>query len=121
MEGPAELMAESCDFCGAANAAWIYPAASFIMESVPTKDVGSDGAWAACGKCHDLIESNDREALAAWALKNFQQRHGALPREYRQVLGERMRSLHIEFWNNRQGKPLPIGTPFDGETQRSKP
>ena len=56
-----------CDFCALAlPAEWVYPARSFEMPNpgLPGATFMSNGAWAACPACADLIERNDRDGLA---------------------------------------------------------
>ena len=55
-----------CDFCGASEVAWAYPAKSFVYDEIS----GSLGAWAACSECSDLIEAENHHALAKRSLDN---------------------------------------------------
>jgi len=59
---------EVCDFCGAPNPTWDYPAADFDFTT-PLVDGGkvvqrSTGSWGACEACSACIERDDYEALA---------------------------------------------------------
>ncbi len=49
-----------CDFCSSRDIRWAYPA---LNVDVDGSIVGSVEAWAACDKCHILIETGDWEEL----------------------------------------------------------
>jgi hypothetical protein len=60
-------MGVRCDFCSAAEPAWVYPAASFEMHGAAW---GSSGAWTACEDCSALIEGGAWAALAKRCVDN---------------------------------------------------
>lgn len=45
---------EKCDFCFADGSAWVLPAEPFVVAP----GHGSDGDWAACEECAELIRAN---------------------------------------------------------------
>jgi hypothetical protein len=49
-----------CDFCSSTNVHWTFLA----KPHSPMAGVVSDGGWAACNVCKDLILLNDRDGLA---------------------------------------------------------
>lgn len=49
-----------CDFCSDPHPTWMYPAADFEVQRVAW---GSEGAWAACEECSQLIEEEHYETL----------------------------------------------------------
>lgn len=49
-----------CDFCSAPHPTWVYPADNFAMQRFGW---GSDGGWAACDECSDLIEKKQDDAV----------------------------------------------------------
>lgn len=50
-----------CDFCNSHAIKWEYPAVDF---AIPAVGVESQGHWAACDTCHNLIETEQWDALA---------------------------------------------------------
>jgi hypothetical protein len=53
-------MMSLCDFCNAPHPAWVYPARNF---EIADHGWGSDGGWAACEDCAQLIESEQYKQL----------------------------------------------------------
>jgi hypothetical protein len=51
--------AMNCDFCHSLGPRWCYPATNFVMVSTRSSDHGSDGGWAACDECSNLIDGAD--------------------------------------------------------------
>jgi hypothetical protein len=76
-----------CDFCRSPRDRWRYPA--------EPRD------WIACDKCHDAIESDDREALLGRVMLAPVPR--TLPDRYAPRFRERARELHEEFWSMERG------------------
>ena len=59
----------SCDFCNSCAPPWAYPAKDFEVSIIDRGDgsvltVRSQGAWAACEECAQLIESSGEDGLA---------------------------------------------------------
>lgn len=55
-----------CDFCSNEKVTWSYPCKSFTyIEGI----IGSEGAWAACDRCHNMIEKEMHQTLAYYAIK----------------------------------------------------
>lgn len=48
-----EALTPACDFCLDTRIVWEYPCEQFIIDEI---DFGSDGEWAACEQCSELIE-----------------------------------------------------------------
>ena len=57
-----------CDFCSSPEIRWRYPCKSFVT---PTLDAMSNGDWAACDDCRDLVESGKYHELAAKTVKTW--------------------------------------------------
>ena len=90
-----------CDFCGATEVAWFYPAKNFDYMVVDGNTYRSLGEWAACEACADIIERGDREGLMEVSARNHLNR---LPILERELLKNEIRSFHSFFWTNREGK-----------------
>jgi hypothetical protein len=99
-----------CDFCSESidgEWCWSYPARDFLytiqFEGCGTH--GSKGEWAACDRCHELIEAGDRSQLAArnvaLDVKRDPKAKRLAPQLYRLALG-----LHDDFFHNRTGDPV---------------
>lgn len=88
-----------CDFCSAPFPAWVHPSADFIMAE---GWASADGAWAACDTCHELIEAEDRRALAERAFRTVP---GGVPRAARNEVRTKIQRMHQGFWKGRNGVP----------------
>jgi hypothetical protein len=89
-----------CDFCLNPHPAYAYPAGLIEMraEGAPIGAASSD-AWAACKACHDLIEKDDRGALAERAVTLL---------EFPPAFMTCMRELHEAFFLVRKGPPIVL-------------
>jgi hypothetical protein len=106
-----------CDFCSSPDVRWSFAARSFTTHKDfigtrtmrdGTADIkavgitfGSDGNWAACPACHALIASGERYKLARRSAKRFLKAH-PIPMSLSNAT-DMMRTLHDEFWSNREG------------------
>ncbi len=88
-----------CDFCSNPCPQWEYPAATFTAYEVGGLMGQSVGSWAACWRCHDLIEAHDREGLARRAVDEL----GVKDERMRAVILVCLRDLHHRFFANRLG------------------
>jgi hypothetical protein len=99
------VAAGQCDFCdGSAPAAWIYPAENFSMQTPDGLPWQSDGAWAACAQCANLIERDDRVALANRYL-------ATKPKAFHDVLRPWTIRLHNQFVRRRTGDRIRYERP----------
>jgi hypothetical protein len=96
-----------CDFCSALDPAWRYPAQSFVAYCAPNIAGESVGDWAACDRCHILIEANDRSGLAQRSVDELIARDPEA-RAAAAVLYEKLAELHREFFAHRSGPAAPI-------------
>lgn len=65
---------EVCDFCLSTEIAFEYDDAEPVtIESGGRVNVSVDG-WAACARCHDLIEAEDTEGLLQRAVEGIRTR-----------------------------------------------
>lgn len=60
----------SCDFCIHREGTWTYPARDFVMQRMrmpdgSMQDFASQGSWAACDDCSELVERGDADAMVA--------------------------------------------------------
>lgn len=94
-----------CDFCCDERLAVVaaYPARTFNVP-MPTDAFGANsrGRWAACAECALLIDRGHRDALAERSLDVFIAK-GLGRGVPRPILGASIRSLHDQFWTNREG------------------
>jgi hypothetical protein len=95
-------MTPVCDFCNVTPVLWTYPARDF-QHRAPDFTFNSSGGWAACARCHELIERGDRQGLADRSARGHPER-GRIPLN---ALRSRLRALHDSFWANREGEPVP--------------
>lgn len=86
-----------CDFCSSPDVVWSYPAADFVLS-----DTGqaSEGAWAACHECAELVQAGDREGLLKRSLSGF-------PEFMREPVRSHVRELHRRFFDAREGSAAP--------------
>ena len=51
-----------CDFCFAADPAWVYPCETFDMDDYGI-EMGSSGDWGACDECRAIIDGGELDKL----------------------------------------------------------
>ena len=96
-----------CDFCSVPGQVWQYPASNFVAYCAPNVANESVGDWAACDRCHVLIETDDRRGLAQRSLDELILKHPeASPAAA--VLYEDLAELHEQFFTHRSGMAVPI-------------
>jgi hypothetical protein len=86
-----------CDFCSGSSVRWSYPAKTF-RAFVGT----SVGDWAACERCHHLIESGDRDGLMKRSLITFIVANPDMEPRASEVM-RNISALHAMFFENRTG------------------
>lgn len=103
-----------CDFCSAKPVVWSYPARDHSMGALvavhPDPEVPihvihveSNGAWAACEPCRELIDRGARDALAERARRR-------MPWPQPETIEvDLLRLAHDEFWANREGAGRAVG------------
>ncbi len=74
------------------------------MENVGGESVGD---WAACERCHSLIEAENFETLARRAAEKLVGKHPEMKPVEDDVLAA-MATLHQSFFAHRLGAALPI-------------
>lgn len=90
-----------CDFCSQPGPRWRYPATSFMDTK---SGYGSIEDWAACERCHDLIEKDDdrsRRRLVDLSIRT------EVPYE-RRVLRPQITEFHDQFRAHRSGPPVAL-------------
>jgi hypothetical protein len=90
-----------CDFCSEADPAWVYPARDFVFGISR-----SAGGWAACDRCHDLIEAGDSSGLADRSLLELGRWHVLTGEDEVELLAA-LRAIHLGFWASRVGPAQP--------------
>jgi hypothetical protein len=99
-----------CDFCSGQPVVAAYPCRDFTISDMP---VGSKGTWAACAVCAQLIDADQRDALA-WRAVELANRNllfgetGPVPMPADEALAL-MRELHELFFAHRTGPSVPVG------------
>lgn len=104
-----QTMSSICDFCSDPDVRWRYPTRSFwayIVGSVAGESVGD---WAACERCHDLIERGNPDSLAAKSVERLIGVHPEV-REVREDLFREVTRLHRSFFACRSGRPQSTST-----------
>jgi hypothetical protein len=96
-----------CDFCSKPDPAWRYPARTFVSYCASNIAGESVGDWAACDRCHVLIESDDRRGLAQRSLDELISKHPGA-REEAAVLYEELAGLHRKFFEHRSGAAVKV-------------
>ncbi len=96
-----------CDFCSAPGPVWRYPARNFVAYCAPSVVGESVGDWAACDRCHVLIESDDRRGLAQRSLDELILKHPDAGLAAA-VLCEELAELHQQSFAHRSGTAVPI-------------
>lgn len=98
--------ANVCDFCSSPQVSWIYPASDFKTPWVTR----SKGAWAACQRCHDLIESRQYVRLLDICMKICLRKLGAggATRATKGVLRREIAQFHNDFRAHRTGDAYRI-------------
>ena len=96
-----------CDFCSMPGPVWRYPARSFVAYCAPNVAGESVGDWAACDKCHVLIETDDRRGLAQRSLDELILKHPEASAAAA-VLDEQLVELHQQFFAHRSGTAVAI-------------
>jgi len=103
---PADVHAAlRCDFCLADDPRWDIPARTFVYDGAP--GAGSDGDWAACDACAELIRRHRWTMLRQRAVAAFVDRHGLAP-EQEQRMGRALGRLYRQLRANMLGPPRPI-------------
>jgi len=101
-----------CDFCGAADPGWEFPAENFrCLESGDGSAAESDGNWLACDACCAHICANDYELLARRSLRNpsMAAMRDLLGPEGVEYILEHARLFHAQFARHRTGEPVRRG------------
>ena len=98
-----------CDFCSETQPAWIYMASNFEVhfDSMNTVET-SVGAWAACERCHTLIEAENYRELCERALRRqLKLIPGGTPSAALMFkLRKYIKGLHLRFKDNRIGSAI---------------
>lgn len=102
-----------CDFCSNAYTVWRYTATpSEFTLSVDGVSLlvlqDSDGQWAACAVCHDLIEQDHRLALLARSLVNQYETYPQVQCIPINVAVQFIQGYHNTFFSHKYGNAVPI-------------
>lgn len=107
-----------CDFCSTPaeeKDLWTYYCPDFRYPYVVVGMVseGSQGNWAACDACHDLIEANDQRALTVRSM-DMEEKRDPSTSPHRAVLFALGNAIHKGFFANKYDKPPVKGAGPDG-------
>lgn len=99
-----------CDFCGAPEPKWAFPASRFKLA------VGfSEGGWAACEECRQLVDAGDREGLVRRALATQCSNEKHL--KTLKALEAHLRDVHERFFKHRLGDAVSIPEGFHPDSE----
>jgi hypothetical protein len=91
-----------CDFCNSPGPEWVYPCASFSLDTS-----GFVGDWAACTKCHNDIEADRWDPIVRRNVRSATGHHVAVAM-IRVAVEARVRLLFEEFEKYRSGPAVPL-------------
>lgn len=95
----AEPGKEVCDFCWNPSPVTAYQCPDFMWAKQSPLPQVSEGAWAACAACADLIDREDWHSLTHRAFDSFLRRH-EVPFMDQPALFATMQELHRLFRDN---------------------
>lgn len=94
-----EIPIKLCDFCGEEDPVWVYEAADFIVNMMRQDGVSagwaSEGGFAACELCAELIDDDQPEALMCRAVEMTRRRFPELPLH---ILRAGLKIVHDQFF-----------------------
>ena len=97
-----------CDFCSDSNVKWAFPASDCGVIIVSDDNIlcnMSEGGWASCDACHDLILAEKREELLNRSIEAFKRLHGhEVPENEHRFIKPMVKTIHNSFWENMTGK-----------------
>lgn len=96
-----------CDFCSDPSVAWRYPARNFVAYVVAGIVGESVGDWAACGVCHGLIESGNRQGLLERSLRTLLEKNPEM-RPAEAELRKHLARFHQLFFEHQTAAALPV-------------
>lgn len=100
-----------CDFCTSPHRLepllWEYPAGEMLVVGSEYINASHD-EWSACGPCHDLIEANRWESVAARSLTQCELQWGRIKHKTRQEVLRTIRENLRRFRVARTGPARPI-------------
>lgn len=97
-----------CDFCSSPSIAWDYPTRSFQIAGMQW---ASDGDWAACTDCAELIERGDRAGLVMHCITTFHSQGKLLDMGAAVIADctDQLAIMHALFFRHRIGERVPAG------------
>lgn len=93
-----------CDFCSSEKIVKDYDCPDFLIPVVNAMgqrgELGSQGKWAACQICADLIDAGQQDQLMARALQTCYAQHPSWPKDgpIAEGLVKFIHDLHMGFW-----------------------
>lgn len=89
---------DACDFCTARPIFRLYNCRNFPFNgrAVFAHEL-THGAWAACRKCAELVDTGRWSDLTDRSFRKFAQKHGPVSRYEELPLREQFRELHRRF------------------------
>jgi hypothetical protein len=99
-----------CDFCSSLDIQWKYEAKSFSIQTDLTLWV-SEGHWAACSACSELIESEKWQELTKRSVQTSEQLRvlaELLTADETNLVTESIQAFHQEFCKHRIGERVAL-------------
>lgn len=87
-----------CDFCSSEDPLFVEHAEDFDT-GLEREFTLSEGGWASCQACHDLVQGHHWHALERRAIDQLVAKHPDLPRS-RVAAG--VKHMHMQFRNHRR-------------------
>jgi len=88
---------ECCDFCASRPFLKLYQRSNFTFNGRRVFQKSSYGAWAACSKCAELVDTNRWPELTERAFRKFAKLHGPISQHNALGLREQFREVHKLF------------------------
>ncbi len=92
---------EYCDFCTSGTIFKLYSCSNFVFNDMRIFQRGSEGVWAACSKCAELVDGDRWAELTERACSTFAKLHGPISPSDAIRLREQFRTVHQLFRQHR--------------------
>lgn len=93
-----------CDFCSAPEVQWRYHARNIRLGSLFGVEHMSEGDWAACSPCRELIDAGDREGLLKRSIERWEVLYAdnVIPMA---LVAATVAQTHRAFWSAKYDQP----------------
>jgi hypothetical protein len=84
-----------CDFCSSTEPRYLEDARTFTATEIEgVYYTRSEGAWAACVRCHRLIQARNWDRLERRAIQQLLRKHPGIPRD---IVAAGVHTEHVRF------------------------